>query len=146
MNADTYRDAFLKFIADGMSYAEAKAQFDEVEWRKALISEIDSGVTVNRTTGDIECDGKPSLLALGARADAEARSIRDMETQGLALYAAGWTSEVPDSYKHNSKAFWRQCPTMSLYWRAPSKRPGKPGRKYLSTNQAYNAMMKAAKH
>lgn len=141
---DTYRDTFLKFLADGMSYAEAFEQFDEKEWRKAVIAELDDGQTrLDRESGELVTNDErylPALLSLGARADFERRSIRDFNEQAVPLMLAGWTSEVANPT--NSKHFWSQVQTMSLYWRAPSKRAGKPGRRYLSTQQAYNAMMR----
>ena len=58
---------------------------------------------------------------------------RDSE-QVYSLLAAKWTFEIPseDSGPH------------SFYWRSPPKGKRELGRKYLSTNQAWNAMMKAA--
>src|SRR5687767_553107 len=53
--------------------------------------------------------------------------------QVSALLAAGWTFELPGDGDYEP---WQ------WYWRAPPKRKGKPGRKYLSTNQAYRAMMR----
>ncbi len=127
---DVYRDAFLKFMADGMSYAEAYEQFDEQELQAAHMAEIDAG----------EAREDDSLFNLCVKANFERRNKQDFEEQAVPLMLAGWTMELPESHRHNSKDFWRQGQVMSLYWRAPSKRPGKPGRKYLSTNQAFNAM------
>ncbi len=76
------------------------------------------------------------MVAIGRQETNE----NDFEQQAAPLYLAGWTSEVSECYQTNSKDPWRQCPVASLYWRAPSKRPGKPGRRYLSTNQAFRAM------
>ena len=62
----------------------------------------------------------------GSRAEAERQLHK--------LLAAGWTFEIP----HESATEpWQ------LFWRAPPKRLGKLGRKYLSTNQAFNAFRKA---
>ncbi len=144
---DTYRDAFLKFIREGMSYAEALEQFDEDEWNRAVMKEMFDHdalldpVTRQWITNDSR--GLPALFQLSILANFQMSSKRDFEEQAVPLMIAGWTSEMPECYRHNSQDPWRQCPVMSLYWRAPSKRPGKPGRKYLSTQQAYNAMKKA---
>lgn len=76
---------------------------------------------------------QPEILsALANRGMLEARE-RDL-VQVRALLAAGWKYELPDGDPE----------PMSWYWRAPPKRPGKLGRKYLSTNQAYNAMTRVA--
>lgn len=145
MNVDTYRDAFLRFVAEGMTHAESMEQFDKELWRLAMWEELDSGHAIRNSVGDFVTNderGLPALFELSAMASFEARNSvgsHDMD-QAMALWASGWTSEVPNP--NNSKDFWRQPQVMSFYWRAPSKRPGKPGRRYLSTNQAFNAMQK----
>lgn len=53
-----------------------------------------------------------------------------------ALMAAGWTFELPDV---SGPEPWQ------WYWRRPARRKGKKGRKFLSTNQAFNAMLRGAK-
>jgi len=50
-----------------------------------------------------------------------------------ALMAANWIFELP-AIQDPEPWQW--------YWRRPSKVKGKKGRKFLSTNQAYNALMK----
>ncbi len=144
---DMYRDVFLKFIADGMTYDEALDQFDEDEWFRASMEEVftDQARIDVFGGGFVTNDERklPALFALSCRAHRQRTDTREMQEQAIPLYMAGWTSEVPECFKNNSADFWRQCPVMSLYWRAPSKLPGKPGRRYLSTNQAYRAMMKA---
>jgi hypothetical protein len=144
---DTYRDTFLAFLAQGMTYSEALAEFDEQEFSREGMAEI------FRHEAHIElwshewitADERrlPALFSLLVRAQRERADAQDFEEKSVPLMMAGWTSEVPECYRHNSSDFWRQCPTMSLYWRAPSRRPGKPGRRYLSTNQAFNAMNRA---
>ena len=62
------------------------------------------------------------------------RSWRDDSKQVYALLAAKWTFEIPSV---NSDP-------MSWYWRSPPKGKRELGRKYLSTNQAWNAMRKAS--
>lgn len=54
--------------------------------------------------------------------------------QAMALWAAGWTAETPHAE--------RQEDIMSYYWRRPGRRKGKPGRLFLSTQQAFNALNK----
>ena len=133
-NVDTYRDAFLQMLADGATYLEAYQKFDETMWREAMNTEIMCGGTkYNHKTFVYETkDGKPSLLDLASRAHGEERNLKDLE-QAIELMGAGWVSERPNG---------APCQVMSLYWRAPSKRPPKPGRRYLSTNQAFNALKK----
>lgn len=69
------------------------------------------------------------LLVVGGM---ELRNEKDME-KAIELWLAGWTSEKP-------------APTtsqvMSWYWRRPPRTKKRPGRRYLSTDQAYNAMKK----
>jgi hypothetical protein len=144
---DTYRNAFLKFVADGMSYAEAYDQFDPLRLQDAVNAELRRGDSIQ--TFDIKAlrvenaCGHETLFDLCVKASFEKRNQTDFDEQALPLMLAGWTMEIPDSHKHNSSDFWRQGQVMSLYWRAPSKRKGKPGRFYRSTNQAFNAMTKA---
>jgi len=136
---DTYRDSFLAFVAGGMTHSEALDQFDRKEWNAALVAEL-SLIRLNPKTLNMEVhDGLPPLLSLDSMAGREQADQKDME-QAIELWGAGWTSEVPDCFRHNSRDFWRQCPVMSWYWRRPSRRQGKPGRKYLSTNRAWMAM------
>lgn len=137
MNADAYRDAFLKFLSEGMSYREAMECFDEAELKAAVSAEvIDDAFRFARAD-----DAPRTLFDLVVRGNFEKRNSIDSPdgAQCLALWQAGWTSDQANS---SSPGFWGQAQLMSFYWRAPSKRPGKPGRKYLSTNQAHNALMK----
>lgn len=66
--------------------------------------------------------------------DARDRRERDL-LQVRALLAAGWKYELPEGHD--------DLEPMSWYWRAPPKRAGSRGRRYLSTNQAYNAMQRS---
>lgn len=145
MNADTYRDAFSGFLANGMTHAEAMEQFDESLLRRAAVDEMmEVGIRIDpETYRQLLNDDRgviPLIDFLGL-AEMQRRSQRDFDQQAVPLMLAGWTSEVPNPT--NRKDPWLQCQTMSLYWRAPSKRPGKPGRRYLSTQQAFNALMKS---
>ena len=149
---DTLRDTLLKFVAEGMTYDEALSQFDEKEFTAAAMAEMDQGLTQTLSVLDgIELAGNivtnderrlPSLFDLKVRANFERSNGINGEAfqQALQLWQAGWTSEHE---KPASDKFWSQVQVMSWYWRAPSKRLGKLGRKYLSTNQAFNAMRKA---
>jgi len=147
---DTYRDTFLKFLAEGMTHEEALAQFDYEKFSRAALAEMLSNEAVcvrdeNWRTAWVTNDSRklPALFALLLLAQRQQADTQDFERQAVPLMLAGWTSETPGVYRNNSTDPYRQCPVMSLYWRAPSKRPGKPGRRYLSTNQAFNAMKKA---
>lgn len=140
---DTYRDTFLKFLSDGMTHLEAYSQFCPVALNRAVAEEITSDAVQMHMGKLITPTGQVSLLELCSTALREADDEQTFEEQCIPLMLAGWTSEVPECYQNNSRDKWSQCPQMSLYWRSPSKRPGKPGRKYLSTNQAFNAMQRA---
>jgi hypothetical protein len=67
---------------------------------------------------------------MGADLFQPTRNEHDLDTQAYELWGAGWTSH-PQS---------KGAKVMSWYWRQPPRRPGKPGRLFLSTNQAFNAM------
>lgn len=129
---DTYRDAFREMMKRGMTPLEALREFDRDRFNAAMSEEILSGACVlNPQTFAHEVhDGLPSLLELASRAGREEMNERDMG-DALELWMAGWTSETP----HKS-----QSDAMSWYWRRPPRRKGKPGRLYLSTQQAHNAM------
>jgi hypothetical protein len=142
---DTYREAFQKFVAEGMSYMEAEDQFDKELLSAAVEAELERGDSVQvfcmDPMGNTNACGHETLFDLVVKASFERRNLHDFETQAVPLMMSGWTSEQVNPT--NSKDFWRQVQVMSLYWRAPSKRPRKPGRLYRSTNQAFNAMMKS---
>ncbi len=59
-----------------------------------------------------------------------AKAYRKDAEQVYALLAVGWTFEIP--------SVWSD--PLSFYWRAPPKGKRALGRRYLSTNQAFNAM------
>ncbi len=131
---DTFRDAFLRFLADGKTHAEALEEFDFDDWNAVMMAEIEER-------------GTRTLLDLCGCAMREEADARDMEL-AIELWLAGWKSEMPLGYtspealeaaKHDP---WRRCPVMSWYWRRPSRRAGKPGRRYLSTNQAWRALQR----
>jgi len=58
--------------------------------------------------------------------------------QVSALLLAGWKFELPGNGDYEYEP-WQ------WYWRAPPKRKGSKGRKYLSTNQAHNALQRGNK-
>lgn len=134
---DAFRDSFLTLLKKGMTPLEALREFDRDEWNKAVSEEIlDGEVSRNPETFILETQhGKPSLLELGAKALREEMNEKDMD-QAIALWLAGWTSEQPNA---------RQTDVMSWYWRAPAKRKNSKGRRYYSTNQAFNAMNRLTK-
>jgi hypothetical protein len=94
--------------------------------------------------GDTEIQAQRAIddLKAGRRPSAE-----DMESLGIvttlrwnrqckpkvdALLAAGWTIEWPE----------HDLDTWQWAWRRPSRRTGRPGRRFASTGQAYNAMVR----
>lgn len=146
VNIDLYRELFQQLVADGMTHADAIHHFDPDLLRAAVNEEMERGDCARffnmETLSPENACGHETLFDLTVKASFEQRQIDDFNNQALPLYMAGWTSEEPNPT--NSKDFWRQTQIMSLYWRAPSKRPGKPGRRYLSTQQAFNAIQRAA--
>jgi anti-sigma factor ChrR (cupin superfamily) len=61
-------------------------------------------------------------------------SQRRQQPKVWALIRAGWTIEFPAMGDDADPYQWK--------WRRPSRRPGKPGRLFGSTDQAFNAMRK----
>jgi hypothetical protein len=59
---------------------------------------------------------------------------RDSQPQVDALLAAGWQFILPEHDPDPEPFQW--------FWRRPGKRPGRPGRLFRSTGQAYNALMR----
>src|SRR5688572_18677930 len=57
-----------------------------------------------------------------------------------ALIAAGWRFELPEIVNGGSTL---ETEPWQWYWRSPPKRAGSKGRKFWSTNQAFNALKKA---
>lgn len=131
-NADFYRTTFLAMMNGGKSAWEAFQEFDGKDFNRALVEELSSSnVHVNPKTFTHETlDGLPSLLTLSSWASREKMNEEDTE-KAIELWMAGWTSEA------DAKT---QKDVMSWYWRRPSKRPGKLGRKFHSTNQAFMAL------
>lgn len=74
----------------------------------------------------------PKNMEISCRQAAE-RSNRDAMVQVNALMAAKWQMEV---VSESATDPWQWA------WRRPGKRPGKPGRRFASTNQAYMALMR----
>lgn len=66
---------------------------------------------------------------------------RDCMPQVDALMSAGWKFELPEIVnRRDGENFRCETEPWQWYWRSPPKRPGSKGRRYLSTNQAFNAM------
>lgn len=126
---DTYRDAFKELLKRGMTPLEALREFERDRFNGALLEELDLR---KREAWDDDS----SLLSLAARAGREESNETEME-KAIELWIAGWTSETPHSTQED---------VMSWYWRRPTRRPGKPGRRYLSTQQAYNAMKRVCQN
>ena len=134
---DVYRDAFKLHLKNGLTHAEALAEFEEDKWNAAVLAELnEGGIRRNPETFAMETDlGDVPLFVLSGRAMRDQSNLDDMQ-QAYELWGAGWTSEIPKG----------AVDVMSWYWRRPSRRPGKPGRRYLSTNQAWMAMKKGKNH
>ena len=84
-------------------------------------------------------DGKqfdPEMLDIEARRGFFESEAEEME-KALELTAAGWSAEITDA--HTPHPFKGSVAVMSWFWRRPSRRPGKPGKLYRSTNQAFRA-------
>ena len=81
-----------------------------------------------RTPGTMDDDWFEMTAEFSRRCYLE-RTRADSE-QVYALLASKWTFEIPHEY----------CEPMSFSWRSPPKGKRSIGRKYLSTNQAFNAM------
>ena len=73
---------------------------------------------------------------------------RDCMPQVDALLLAGWKWELPEivNRKDGEKFTRMDTEPWQWYWRAPSKRAGGKGRRYLSTNQAFNALQREAQN
>lgn len=98
-----------------------------------LAHALDLAQTPTGTIDEILADPeKFALLVERTRRDANRRAMVECR----ALLAAGWTFELPDI---PDPEVWQ------WYWRRPGKRPGKPGRLFLSPTQAYNALMREGK-
>jgi hypothetical protein len=73
---------------------------------------------------------------------------RNCMPQVDALLMAGWKYELPEiANRKDGENFTRMdTEPWQWYWRAPSKRAGGKGRRYLSTNQAFNALQREAQN
>lgn len=134
---DVLRDAFLRFLGEGLSNLEALEQMDPEQWKAAMRYEMMHGDAqhYNPVTMCFEThDGLPSLLDLQVLAKLE--EGQQPCVQCLDLWGAGWTSERPNP----NSALPTQ--SMSLYWRRPPKGKRPKGRLFLSTNQAWQALQK----
>lgn len=101
----------------GASVSEAIAGFDKESLRSAMFD------------GGPMTEEQRKLLDLCAEAVREDLNDKDLG-QAIELWMAGWTHEpvTPTSQ------------IMSWYWRAPAKGKRAKGRRYLSTQQALNAL------
>lgn len=123
MTADLALTLFRANLAAGMTHAEAATLFTPDDLRTALFSE------------EFAPPEAHELLNLLGKAQREEMNDRDMD-QAIELWLAGWKSETP----HKT-----QTDVMSWYWRRPARTKTRPGRLFLSTNQAFSAMKKGAK-
>lgn len=62
-----------------------------------------------------------------------------------ALLQAGWRYELPEvvNRKDDKPPSKLDSEPWQWYWRSPPKRKGSKGRKYWSTQQAYNALLRS---
>lgn len=88
--------------------------------------------------------GLLDALSVKGRMDSDDEAMEQVHE----LTAAGWTAEDPRAVNYPKlgppKTIWEKTAVAAWYWRAPSKRPGKPGRRFLSTNQAWRALKREA--
>lgn len=59
--------------------------------------------------------------------------------KALELTSAGWEAQKPERVPAGD-TIWHQVRVMSWYWRRPARTKTRPGRLFLSTNQAWRAM------
>ena len=94
--------------------------------------------------GSLQWHGS-ALAELAEQTKLEIR--RNCMPQVDALLMAGWKYELPEiTNRKDGENFTRMdTEPWQWYWRAPAKRKGSKGRRYLSTNQAFNALNKQSK-
>lgn len=121
MTADFILNALQLLKAKGLSAPDAVKQFTHEQLSDAMFD--GSGVMD---------DDQRALLDRLAAAGEEEQNERDLG-DAIELWMAGWTHEpvTPSSR------------IMSWYWRAPAKGKRPLGRRYLSTQQAVNALRRA---
>lgn len=90
---------------------------------------LEACIRIDNPTPDDIYD--PVRFKVLVRQTIEEARARDM-VQVRALLQAGWKLELPEGDYDYEPYQWQ--------WRAPAKRANSRGRKYLSTNQAFNAM------
>lgn len=122
---ETYRTTFLLLLKQGKTPLEALQEFGLDQFHAAMLEEVDM-------RGSAAWEDAQSLLNLASQARREEMNEVDM-AQAIDLWLAGWTSETPSS---------TQVDVMSWYWRRPSRRERRPGRRYASTNQAWKALQR----
>lgn len=91
----------------------------------------------------IEITGKTPEQAYGEiTLELRANSMPQVD----ALIAAGWKFELPEIVNRKEGETRMGTEPWQWYWRSPAKRKGSKGRKYWSTNQAFNALQKIISH
>lgn len=120
---ESYLEIFQLLLAKGMTHAEAMNEFDHRAIGECLLSD------------DSPPEQKRKLLVLMGKGFREESNQKDLESQAIPLWLAGWTSE-PGTPPRD---------VFSWQWRAPAKGKRTQGRKYLSTQQAFNAWGKLNK-
>ncbi|MEM6911068.1 MAG: hypothetical protein AAF555_05740 [Verrucomicrobiota bacterium] len=123
MDTDFLLDLLRAFQGQGMTHAEALEQVEEDDWRSALQEALEE-------------DGMDApLCQFCRRAFAEQSEMAALE-QAMDLWGAGWTSEDPMPTQNE---VWQ------WYWRRPPRGKRKKGKRFLSTNQAWNALQRELK-
>lgn len=117
MTADFAHDLMNRFTGEGMSLTEARKQFSDDDWRSAVNDALEL------------LGAEHPFFALACQCSREESHEECLETQCYELMMAGWTVE-PN--KREDAWAWK--------WRRPARTKHRPGRLYLSTNQAYRAL------
>lgn len=80
-----------------------------------------------------------ACMAAKSRMDADDEAME----QALVLTSAGWESIDPrPAHLPAPKNVMEKTAVASWKWRRPGKRPGRQGKLFLSTNQAWRALMR----
>jgi hypothetical protein len=106
-----------KLMAQGLSATEAMAEFEKQDLDASTLKAL------------MEDGTSHPLWVLSIQEMRESSHRETLEGQCYELWMNGWTVE-PNGRDES----W------AWYWRRPARRAGQKGRKFLSTNQAFNAL------
>ncbi len=98
--------------------------------RSAVQIPLTDDELMERTRAAIDVDDWSTFLSLSEELYLRSDTMKEGRQQSRELFAAKWELELPG--EHLDPWQWA--------WRRPSKRTGKPGRRFASTNQAWRAM------